>query len=524
MGFYLVQGGTTLKKMSTSGALTALTLPTGVTLDSTKRMRATVVGDLAIVVNSPSETITVDRFATVRILCPKQPSSPVTLSAVSGGTLTGTFTAWMTYFIKDLFGNIIAESDFGPVSAAQAVSSQYLGISAPVSPQQISGRKFYRSTTGPGTTKFPWFDVEDNLLTTFQDDLSDAGLQLIAAATDLGPPPDMELVASWRDRLWCKVPTDRDNLYYSGINRPFAFAPTNRVPIPPRHTDDRGITGFLPRRDELGVGKAGSIHKITGTTTSNFTRVGVNEKTGIWAPDSCVVINDVGYFLGNPFGVYTWDSNGITNITNEDVQPWFTTDTYFARGYFDQAVGGYDPSRHAYVLGLSAVGSTVIDRWVVYDITSKKWWGPHKTGEFTITGITTVRDENNTPMVVWSGADGKVYEQQTTKTDGSSTAIDMDCYTNWYSGGTPAIFKTFMQPWITTKVQAGGTLSVIPAVGEMDASAGSTISHSMTAGTETLRRIGDGKFCQIRFRENTAAQDVVIYGFELPFFENGRRT
>ena len=57
----------------------------------------------------------------------------------------------------------------------------------------------------------------------------------------------------------------------------------------------------------------------------------------------------------------------------------------------------------------------------------------------------------------------------------------------------------------------------------MNASAGAAISADMTLGREVLRRLGTGRFAQLRLRHTTAGQDVGIYGIEIPFFEDGVR-
>ena len=512
--------------MTTAGVLTSLTLPTGITLDSTKRMRAVVMGNLAIIVNSPSENITVDRFGTVRLLCPPTPSAVMTLSNTNGGSLSGTFSVKATFIVKDDFGNLIAESPFSQAATSAAITTDYLKVlGVPVCPKTITGlaRRLYRTTTGPGSTYFPWLDVDGNRATTINDDTSDASLQLVAAPTDLGQPPNFELITVWKNRLWGKSSETKDTVYYSAIERPFAISSTNAEVIPPANRDNRGITGFLSRKDELGIGRADSLHKITGSSSSNFTRSTVAENIGIWAPDSCQVISDVGYFLGNPFGVYSWGPGSVKSISNERVRAWFDTDTYFNRARFDQAIGSYYPDLNAYVLLLSAAGSTDLDRWIMYDIGTGAWWGPHKTGALTPTGTVTLRDGNDAPMFVLMGGDGKLYKPQSTKTDGSSTAIDYDLETNWFSGGSPTIFKTWLEPKVVTKIQSGGTLTITPKIGNLNASAGTAISHDMTLGQQSFRRLGDGNFAQFRIRENTAAQDAVLYGLELPFFEIGER-
>lgn len=525
MPSYIVQGGTTLKRMTTAGALTSLTLPNGVLLDSSKIMRGAVLGDLVVLCNSPSENITVDKLNNVRILCPPPPSMAPVLASVAGGTLTGTFAVKMTFVVKDLWGNLLAESAFSPVSANGVVATAYLGLSSvPLSPHTISARRFYRTTTGPGTVYFPWFDLEGNTLTSAQDDLSDVGLALVAAPTDLGVAPQFSNIVAWKDRLWGRPANDQDTLYQSGTGKIYAFPASRIIPIPPANFDKFGITGFLPRKDELGVGKATSIHKITGTNENNFTRVTVSERVGLWAIDSAVVIKDVGYFLGNPFGIYTWSANGIKCISDPKVRAWFTTDTYFNRSRFNLAQGSYDANLNGYRILLSAAGSSALDRWIHYDIDTDTWWGPHITGALTMTGISSVRDANDIEVPIIWGSDGKIYKPQTTFTDGASTAISMDVTTNFLSGDSPDIQKYWGEMAIVSKIQgASTTLTVTPKVGGLDAAAGAAITHDMTLGRQRLRRLGTGRLAQIRLQQNTNAVGAIIYGIELPFHEIGRR-
>ena len=88
---------------------------------------------------------------------------------------------------------------------------------------------------------------------------------------------------------------------------------------------------------------------------------------------------------------------------------------------------------------------------------------------------------------------------------------------------TPDIQKHFGELAIISKIQSAGTLTINPKVGGLDASAGTAISADMTLGRQRLRRLGDGRFLQLNFSHTTAAQDVELFGLEVPFFERGRR-
>ena len=528
MSFYAVQGLSTVYQYTTAGTSLALTPPTGVTIDSTLRLRGAVMSGAAVLVGSPSENIAMDSSGILRRLCPRPPTVGPIIAGGSSGTLSGTYQVWVTFKIKDSAGNILAESDFSPASNSVTIASKMLrATSIPTTSEQIPtgtsfSRQLYRSTTD-GSVKFPWLEVDGNTITSVEDDLSDAGLSLVAAPTDLGMPPKFDLIVEWKDRLWGKSVNEVDILYQSGIGKSYAWPISRTIPIPPRSADLVGISGFLRRKDELGVGRRSALHKIVGTNITNFTRQVVTDRLGIWAPDSCVTIDDVGYFLGSPFAVYAWGPTGVANITNERVKAWFDTDTYFNRAEFDNAIGMYEPATHSYILFLSAVGSTDLDRWIQFDIATGAWWGPHKTAAFTPYGGTALHDANEVQIACWFGSDGKLYKQQTTKTDGASSGIDFDVTTNWFSGNTPDIFKTWLNPSIISKIQSASTLTVTPSVGGLDASAGTAISHDMTLGRQMLRVLGNGRLARLRMQNSTAAQPVVVYGLELPFFENGRR-
>ena len=74
MPFYIVAAGGTLYRMSTTGTATALTLPTGVTIDSTRVARMAVLDRKVVVVNAPSRSLWIDADGTVRPLGLTPPS------------------------------------------------------------------------------------------------------------------------------------------------------------------------------------------------------------------------------------------------------------------------------------------------------------------------------------------------------------------------------------------------------------------------------------------------------------------
>ena len=529
MPYYVVQHGTAASLVTSAGAITALTLPTGVTMESGRIPRFAIWNREVIMVNAPSTPIAIDRNANVRVFVPLGPSSAPSLAANGAGGLSGVYLVRVSFLVKDSFGNILAESGLGPVSAASATlaSNSLQANNIPISAQTMSARRVYR-TTAERTTYFPWVDVDGNTLTTVTNDLSDAGLQLVAAPVNLGSAPDLTLISEWRGRLWGVDRYNSDTLRHTGADVSYAWDPDLEHEIGPVGSDRRGIVALMRRRDELGVARWNSLSMITGNSDDDFTRVVVSEGIGCTSNESVQIIENDAYFLGTPYGIYKWSDGGVENISNKKVRAWFATDTYFNRARFEYAKSNYDAAKHIYSVHLAAAGSSVEDRWIYYDIEADHWYGPHKTGEFTPTAAGPLMSSEDKPLPTIGSSSGFLWKEQATRTDGTSTPVVMDCDSPFLSGSPPApdIDKVFLQLSMITKINAypEGTLIITPKVGGIDATAGPVLEHDLSLGRELLDRLGGpGRFAQLNFYQATAGTDVVIYGWELEYYELGRR-
>lgn len=530
--FYIAQAGTTLIAVQTNGTIATLTLPSGVSFVATRRPSFATLGRQTVLTNSPTRNLWIDTDRNVRVMNLNPPNTAPVLTAVGTGALSGTFQVKTTFLVIDPdSGELLQESPFGPTSTASAVLASNLlranGI--PISQDsQVNARRLYRTTTGPGTTFYPWLDVEGNTITDVRDDLPDSGLSLVAAPTDLGNPPGavgssrLEFVTSWRGRLWGKDGEKPDDVVFSGEGKFYAWSAVNRLTIPPKGKDLRGVTAFAPRRDALGIGRVDALHQLTGTSLSNFAVVRITENVGVESAESVVIFRDTAHFLWKD-GVYKWGSDGVDCISDGKVRSWFATDNYFNRGRFQNAFARVDPLRNTYQLFLASAGSSVEDRWVEYNFDDKTWWGPHKSDALTPTCAATLLDSNDAPLPVIGSSSGYLWQNQSTRTD-HLTPIDFDVDTKFHDMQTPDIEKYFGELALISKVQSAGTLTITPYVGGLDAAAGVPLFHHMTLGRERLGRIGTGRFVKFNFRHQlVAGEDVELYGYEIPFHELGRR-
>lgn len=509
----------------TDGSQQAVSLPSTVSILPGKRLRAAVFERAAIICNATSRPVFLSEDYTLRELSIPTPFVPGVATGAAGN-LTGDYSIRVQFLVKDDKGNVIASSELSPASADVTLSSQLLAHTLPTSPlSAVNARRIYRTVAG-GSEYFWDFDVDDNTTTSISMGNADATLSTEAVDEgDYAIAPSIDLVTAWKGRAWGRAKTAPDTLFGTADGNITSWP--IQIPIPPPAADERGITGFLARKDELGVLKQNCIHKIIGDNEDNFARRTLAEGVGSVAEDACLVIDDIGYFRSGD-GVCVWDSTGVRSITDDKVRPWFTTDTYFNRSRAQYEFAAYDPRTHSYLLFLHSAGSSSIDRWVQYDIANGNWYGPHKTASFTPFCAAQVLDANGLPMLAIGGTDGYLYyfvDANFNDGTGSSTAIDFDVIGKWHAGNppAPAITHGWHGPDVFTKPQASGTLTVTPTVGTLESSAGTAQNVDLTNDRTRLTHFGPGRLCQLRFRQNTAGVGCELYGYDLPYIDLGRR-
>lgn len=529
MAFTLLQIGANLYSMNSQGEMSsALTLPPGITLATnliprfTRFKPSSTSNGYIIVANTPSRPITVDSNGVVRPLVPNAPGSAVVLSAGTAGTLNGGYLALETFVIKDALGNTIAESAPSPfMTTPLSVSNGTLSATILTSGETVSAQQMYR-TTSNGAVYFPWKYIDGNFTTSFSNDnTADASLGLVAIA-NLGPAPDLTLVAEFNGRLFGVARSDPDTLRYTEAGTMYAWGGTNTVNtilMPHPGVDAAGITALIPRRHALGVARRDQFMQVTGADNASLAPQTVfgGEGVGCVSQESVVVYNDVAYFLWRD-GVYKWSSTGIKSVTDGKVRSWFTTNTYFNRSMFWRAFAQLDPTGKKYRLFLAAPGSAVNNRWIEMDLDTGAWFGPHQTAAFTPTCAINVPGVDMQTYAMIGSQEGYVSRDQEARNDWDVNPIALSATTRQQFGDhDPNYDKYFGAVFLNLKTQPlVGNLTVTPAVGEIDtALLQAPMTTDQTQGRQRLNRLGVGKQATLTLAENTLNSDVVAYGYEI---------
>lgn len=535
--FYLAHAGASLQLVKSDGTIVTLTLPTGVTLGD-YRARTAVLGSHVAIVNAPSENLWLDADDNaLRRLSSQPPEAAPTLAAGAATGLTGEYNAKVSFAVKNADGDVLRESPLSPQSVPITLANTRLAYSnIPISTDtDVNCRRIYRTAAG-GTVYFLAYDLDDNFTTAFDEAMSDDSLSRLPADPALGNPTGtlkgdrLTLIVAWKAHLWAVASRFdlRDHVIFTDANKFYAWPVENDFPAYPAGEDTFGVTGFLARRDALGVLKRNRLLKIVGSTTDDFEMIIVVEEQGCVAPESCVVIRDAGYWLAKD-GVYKWDDSGVVCISRKNVDPWFTSDDFFNRTYFPDAIGAFNPITNCYELGLMSVGSTERDVWVSYHIDKDEWLGPHFTTAFVPTARALLISDGNDLRPVIGGDDGYLYLQNQSGNkdvagDGTENIITALIEPKWHSLGAPNSVHYWGQLSVLSRIESAGTeMRVTAYVGRLDATAQTNIVLDLTKGRQRVRRLGVGPLCKLHFEQGQLGKRFMLYGYELPAFEVGVR-
>jgi hypothetical protein len=330
-----------------------------------------------------------------------------------------------------------------------------------------------------------------------------------------------ELITVWKNRLFLRGNRLVDRVFYGEDGSFYQFPITNFFDVPPVNADERGLTAFAARRDELGLLKRDVCWKLVGSSPDNWQIIKFAENIGCVSQDTVVVIRDVAYWLGED-GVYTWGPEGVVCISRERLHPYFTTSETFNRAEFQNAWASWNPLLDTYDLFLPAAGGTAVNRWLSFSTTRKTFTGPHKTDAFSPSYASWIEDANDLLVPIICSTAGFIYNQNQNTASDDGTAIDFDVDLAHLHMDAPDDLKFFGELAARARIETGGTLTITPTVGDLGATAGASIAFDLTKGRLRGRILGTGRFCRLNLRNAELNRKLRFYGLEIPFHVIGR--
>lgn len=567
--FTIAQAGDAYKILDTDGSVyTTLVLPTGVTVDSTKRSQFHSIGGKLVITGAPSLNLWVNPLDfSVRPLGVLPPPSPPTIAAGASTGLTGAYYAAYSYIVA-IDGLVVQESPLSPISSQVVLADDDINWTnlVPSTEAHVTGYRLYRTVAGGDpSVMFLAQEVGNQSVTSYTgDNVLDAALDLLPsplvgnAPGGTTPGTRLQCCIEWNNRLWGVADDDalRHYVYYTEVGSPFAWLATNRLPIPIGGEDEFGVIGFLRRRDMLVAGKRRRFCAITGGGAGDFEVATLAEGPGMVARDSAVVIDDIGYCLGLG-DVWSVGPEGVKSESRDKVNTWYQTDLQYNIRAFPLAMGGYNPITETYDLHAQFAGDGPVDvglgAWSSLLTGSKEWTGAHTTLAHTTCARGTRFDANGQLQPVQGGTDGYIYDmnrEEAYDASGAAPSTPVGIPIHWisklYAGGDPDLFCVFGQPTLHQRAQGSGAgyFQVYAYCGPYDdrimfgipVPNRWAIDVPLSLNRVKLPRVGHGQVAMLVFRHNTELDangatagyldetaDVELWGIEFPFAPVGRR-
>lgn len=568
MAFTIVQAQSSFHILDDAGDVyTTLVMPTGVTVNGSIRAQFLTLARKLIITRAPSVNVWVDpEDFSVRPLAVLSPVAPPVIAAGSGTGLTGAYYGAYSYVVI-INGIVVQESPLSPISLPVTLTNDDVDWSnlVPSTEPHVNGYRLYRTVSDGSPAVLFEAQQGGGATTVFTGDATpDAALSLLPAP-DAGNAPggtipgtSLSIACVWRDRIFARSsdPSLQDTVAYTESGTPFVWRAANRLPISVAGEDEWGVTGFLPRRDELVVTKRSRFVKILGDSDNNFEVLTLAEGPGGAAPDSCVVIGDLGYCRGTT-AVYEVGPAGVVDISTGKVGAWFQTDAQFSiqQAAIADTVGSWNPVTDAYEMQMAvAPNGTTLSHWAAFNRRYREWTGVHTTGAFTNQARGTYRDESGTLQPLLGDSAGYLYKMnqpeaydQSGAAPGTVVGIAIDWRTKRYTAATPDMFHVWGKITVHQRAQGDGAdLITFPGyvhiftgpVDERNLYVSNDIETptrvvplTLTKARVELPRGGYGQSIMLWFRHSdtpdpTAVDsptDIELWGIEIPVITTGRR-
>lgn len=337
-------GSTLYRGNDGTGALTAITMPSGVTLNSTNFIDHCVVNDTLLVVDRENRIKKYNGSTNANY-------STGTITATNGSaTITGSGTSWATTTNAEAKEYI------------QLPDSKWYKITAIASDTSMTIELAYQGATLAGQSYVisPWGEVQGKLNSS-------------TAVTGLTrPTPDF--IENHLNRVWT---LDGNSLRFSVLDtsvteenfNDWDTSSNSGEIIIPGNNGDTG-TGLYSLNGYLYIFQRHAIWELLGTSLNNFELRNISNEVGMVDKRTLVEYDRyLIFFAGKNEGVYLFDGTNLKNITknriNSLVATWGSTTSPSASLW-----------NNKYIISYPTSADTYNTEAIFYDI-DKDVWGKH---------------------------------------------------------------------------------------------------------------------------------------------------
>jgi hypothetical protein len=307
----------------------------------------------------PPRRITVSGYQKAGIVAP---SGGPTLADGGAGVLTAANYQAVSTFYNTATG---AESNPSVVSNTLALpASRQIGWTGiPVSTNsQVNARRLYRVLPGQAGEYFFVGQINDNVTTTFTDNVAIADMGDSVSFDNGTPPTGLSRGVIWNERLFA---TDDTDIFFSEAFLPESFAEDSIIKVFP--DDGHQITTLFPFGDRLIVGKTNKVHFLIGTDPSAFELRTLSDTHGCMVHETMKSAEGLIFWYGGD-NFYRSDGVGVEAISSIKIRDLLARITSFA-GMSAEV----HPKQSLYICHVPLDGALVNTHSLVYNYKTDAW-------------------------------------------------------------------------------------------------------------------------------------------------------
>lgn len=377
------------------------------------------------------------------------------------------------------------------------------------------------------------FDEKLNLPIKFRPEDS-ADYELLG-----GSPPDFSLMTEYLGRMWTNDKSEPDRVHYSAtgnIEQWNGTSDSGAIDVSLGDGDSLGITGIYNYKGMLFVAKGGRLWRILGDTPATFSIEPVSNGIGMEAHASAVTIDQDDVLFVSKRGFHSTIATAAfgdtqTAFISKNIQPTFND---FDQTILDKIQGVYVPELNSAAFAI-AENETDNNSIFFYHTELKAWY---RWPNVSCEALTTRLVQNSTKLTLGT-VDGRVLQAQ----NGTFSDFDVDPIQyrvktgTIYPGGNPQSIKAFKRIGFMYKpISDNFTVQVkidnfpiqsfifSQIIGGDDLGTDFLLGTSILGNQDVLAPFmftmdGYGRGMTITITQNSAAQQVEIYGYVIEFEE-----
>lgn len=442
------------------------------------------------------------------------PGTAATIAQGAAGSLGAGDYIGLYTFRNSVTG---AESNPCPVSNTLTLGASkkidWTGITISTNPQ-VNQRRLYRTLRSQDGEYYYVGDIDNNVGTTFTDNVLQADMGSQASFDNGAPPVVCNIVVVWNERLWT---TDGQNVYFSELGLPESFSEYSVIPVNP--DDGHEIRMLLSFGSIILIGKTNSMYYVVGTDESDFDLKRLSDRHGCVSGMSAKTAEGFAWWFGGD-NFYMTDGNRVEAIGDTNIRD--TIDSIDPL-YYDKVTGAVDETHSWYIAGVPANGAAVINKLLVYNYRSQKW----TSFEYTNTAPQILADFYSTsyqPLIYTSLGTGHLYRWNYGNDD-DGTAITASLLTKEYGFDRDDILKLNKTIAIhTNEIAEAVTLKLYGDGGLKDTATIANLAEYSSRWKRTALTNNDDLASYISlYLEYSGDQELEVKGIQFEIVDTGRR-